>query len=151
MRRLIAAVLLAVIALPGWAGDDGIRKLRAEGSVPQTVKALEAAVAGGGARVFARVNHAGGAMDAGMDLAPAQLLIFGNPKMGTPVMQDDPLAGLYLPMRVLVYEDAEGQTWLAYETPEAMLSGLDGIPAEAGYLDKMAGALDKLTRKAAGR
>jgi len=67
----------------------------------------------------------------------------------TPAMQDDGLAGLYLPLRVLVYEDAEGQVWLSYEDPAAMLGRLDGIGSEAPYLERMRGALRNLTAAAA--
>ncbi len=148
MRNFIAAIMLALVALPGWAGD--ITKVKASADVAATMDALEAAVNGAGATVFARVDHAGGAAKAGLELAPAQVLIFGNPKLGTPAMQDDPLAGLYLPLRVLVYRDGDGQTWLAYEDPAAMLGGLN-VPADAAYLQKMTGALAKLTGKAAGR
>ena len=85
----------------------------------------------------------------GLTLAPEQLLIFGNPKLGTPAMQDDPLAGLYLPLKVLVYQDGSGQTWLAYEDPKEMFEDLN-ISAEAEYVKTMTGALAKLTGKASG-
>nr|WP_324755274.1 DUF302 domain-containing protein [Roseovarius sp. Pro17] len=131
------------------AGEDDITRIKAAGDVAVTMDALEAAVEGAGATVFARVDHAGGAEKVGMDLAPAQLLIFGNPKLGTPAMQDDPLAGLYLPLKVLVYEQ-DGQVWLAYEDPAETLGDLEGIAPEAGYIAKMQGALAKLTGKASG-
>jgi uncharacterized protein (DUF302 family) len=84
-----------------------------------------------------------------MDLAPSQLLVFGNPKLGTPAMQADPLAGLYLPLKILVYQDVEGATWLAYDDPATMFGGLN-IPADAEYLKSMSGALGKLTAAASG-
>ncbi|MFD3191955.1 DUF302 domain-containing protein [Sedimentitalea sp. HM32M-2] len=148
MKNLLAALILVMTGLPALATEDIVR-VKAGADVPATMDALEAAVTGAGATVFARVDHAGGAAKVDMDLAPAQLLIFGNPKLGTPAMQDDPLAGLYLPLKVLVYQDAEGQTWLAYEDPKEMLDGLQ-VPADAEYLKKMTGALAKLTGKAAG-
>nr|WP_256474062.1 DUF302 domain-containing protein [Lutimaribacter sp. EGI FJ00013] len=112
--------------------------------------ALVAAVDGAGATVFARIDHAKGAQDAGMTLAPNQVLVFGNPVLGTPAIQDDALAGLYLPLKVLVYEDAKGQVWLAYENPAETLGDMQGIGDDAGYIGKMQGALDKLTSDAAG-
>ncbi len=148
MRKFLAAAILSLIALPGFAGEDIIR-VKAAGDVASTMDALEAAVTGAGATVFARVDHAGGAASVGLDLAPEQLLIFGNPKLGTPAMQDDALAGLYLPLKVLVYQDDEGQTWLAYEAPAGMFDDLD-VPEDAAYVKKMTGALAKLTGKAAG-
>lgn len=143
-----ALVLSILLALPAVAAAD-ILRVKAAGDVAATMDALEAAVAGAGATVFARVDHAAGAAGVGMDLAASQLLVFGNPKLGTPAMQDDPLAGLYLPLKVLVYEDADGQVWLAYDDPATLLDGL-AIPADAAYLARMAGALKNLTGAAAG-
>jgi uncharacterized protein (DUF302 family) len=148
MKRLIAAAAMAGLAGPSLASEDIVR-VESSRDVGATADALEAAVEGAGATVFARVDHAAGAAGAGLELAPAQLLVFGNPRLGTPAMQDDPLAGLYLPMRVLVYEDAAGQVRLAYEDPAEMFEDL-AISGDAGYVAKMTGALDKLTGKAAG-
>jgi uncharacterized protein (DUF302 family) len=150
MKRLAIAALMALIGTGALAGGSGIERVKAAGDVAVTMDALEAAVTGAGATVFARVDHAAGATGAGMELAPSQLLIFGNPKLGTPAMQDDPLAGLYLPLKVLVYQGGDGQVWLAYEDPAQMVSGLGGIQPDAGYIAKMTGALKTLTGKAAG-
>lgn len=150
MKSIGAAFALVLMAQGAWASDDDIMKVRAGGDVAATMDALEAAVTGAGATVFARVDHAGGAANVDMDLASSQLLVFGNPKLGTPAMQDNMLAGLYLPLRVLVYEDAQGQVWLAYEDPAESLDDLPGINDDAGYIAKMRGALGKLTAKAAG-
>ena len=109
------------------ADVQDIVKVKANGDVASTMDALEAAVKGAGARVFARIDHAGGAEKAGLELAPSQVLIFGNPKLGTPAMQADPLAGLFLPMKVLVYEDADGQVWVTYEDPAEMLEDAQGV------------------------
>lgn len=147
MKHLIAAAILAFAATGATAED--IVKVPASGGVAQTMDALVSAVEGAGATVFARVDHAGGAEGAGMDLAPAQVLVFGNPQLGTPVMQADPLAGLYLPMRVLVYEDAEGKVWLAYQEPDEMFDDLD-VADDMEVIGKMAGALKSLTGAAAG-
>ena len=109
--------------------------------------ALVAAVEGAGASVIARVDHAGAAEGAGMDLPDAQLLIFGNPKVGTPVMQQDLRAGLILPLRVLVSEGSDG-TVLTWQSPEEMFAGLD-VDLGSEAVATMAGALDRLTSKAA--
>lgn len=151
MKRLIfAALCSAALAAPAMADDDDIVKRAATGDVQTTMDALAAAVEGAGATIFARVDHAQGAQSVDMDLAPAQLLVFGNPRLGTPAMQDNPLAGLYLPLRVLVYSDADGQVWLAYDDPEELLEELDGIDDDAAYIGQMRGALEQLTTKAAG-
>lgn len=150
MKKWIAGAALAVMASSALASNDDIVRVQAQGDVATTMDALVAAVEGAGATVFARVDHAGGAMKAEMELDPSQLLIFGNPKLGTPAMQDDPLAGLFLPLRVLVYRDGAGQVWLAYEDPKEMFDDLGGIAPDADYIQKMTGALGKLTTKAAG-
>ncbi|MEO0371003.1 MAG: DUF302 domain-containing protein [Pseudomonadota bacterium] len=150
MLRVILCMVFVVLAVPVSAKNDDLVRVKAAGDVATTMDALEAAVTGAGATVFARVDHAGGAAKVDLDLAPSQLLIFGNPKLGTPAMQDDPMAGLFLPLKVLVYRDGAGQVWLAYEDPRAMFEDLGGIPDEAKYLDMMNGALAKLTGKAAG-
>ena len=150
MKRILTALVLGLAAQGASASEDDIRKVRAAGDVAATLDALESAVTGAGATVFARVDHAGGAAGVDMNLAPSQLLIFGNPMLGTPAMQANPLAGLYLPLKVLVYEDMQGQVWLAYEDPEEMFDELDGIDDDAAYIQKMTGALGKLTKKAAG-
>lgn len=147
--RIWLTALVASVFMGAAAMAEDIVKVKASGDVSATMDALQAAVEGAGATVFARVDHAGGAAKVDLELAASQLLIFGNPKLGTPAMQDDALAGLYLPLKVLVYEDGEGQVWLAYEDPTAMMSGLE-VPGEAEYLKKMTGALGKLTGKAAG-
>jgi uncharacterized protein (DUF302 family) len=146
MKILSLAAAAALVAAPAISE---IVKVSATGDVGATMDALEAAVDNAGATVFARVDHAGGAESAGLELPPSQLLVFGNPKLGTPAMQDDPRAGLHLPLRVLVYEDGDGKVWLAYERPEDMLGNLDIAP-DAPYLGMMSGALDKLTAAAAG-
>ncbi|WP_411351158.1 DUF302 domain-containing protein [Leisingera aquaemixtae] len=141
---LAGAIALAA-ALPAAAE---LVTVQSQKSVAETMDSLQAAVEDAGATVFARVDHAAGAQTAALELRPSQLLIFGNPKLGTPAMQADMRAGLYLPLKVLAYEDADGQVWLTYQDPAEMLSGLD-IPADAGFLGKMQGALGKLTSKAA--
>ncbi|MEL7255389.1 MAG: DUF302 domain-containing protein [Pseudomonadota bacterium] len=150
MMRFVLFAAFVALAMPGWAKSDDLLRVKAAGDVVTTMDALEAAVTAAGATVFARVDHAGGAAKVDLDLPPSQLLIFGNPKLGTPAMQDDPMAGLFLPLKVLVYQDGAGQVWLAYENPRAMFENLGGISADAKYLEMMTGALAKLTGKASG-
>lgn len=112
--------------------------------VSVTMDRLVAAVEGAGATVFARVDHGAGAASVDMELAPAQLLIFGNPKLGTPAMQGNITAGLDLPLRVLAYADGEGVVHVTYHAP-SRLAADHGLPADAKYIQMMTGALDKLT------
>ncbi|WP_281968074.1 DUF302 domain-containing protein [Roseovarius nanhaiticus] len=149
MKQLITAAIFALMGSMVSANEESVTHVEAVGDVAETMSGLQKAVNEAGATVFAMVDHAEGAERAGMDLAPAQLLIFGNPKMGTQVMQDDILAGLHLPMKVLVYEDEDGQVYLAYEDPAIMLGNLSGVAPGATYIAEMRAALSKLTNKAA--
>jgi len=149
MQRFLAAIAVMLAGLPALAADDHLVTVESSGDVATTMDRLEAAVTGAGATVFARVDHAAGAASVEMELGPTQVLIFGNPKIGTQAMQDDPRAGLFLPMKVLVYEDGDGRTWLAYQDSEEMFDDL-AIAGDAGYIGMMTGALGKLTAKAAG-
>lgn len=146
MRYALAGLALAVMPLPSIAEIVRVESTR---DVPATVEALSAAVEGAGARVVATVDHGAGARSIGADIGDAQLVIFGNPAVGTPAMEADRLAGLFLPLRVLVYADAEGKVWLAYEPPADMFEGL-AIDPGAEVLDRMSGALRNLTAAAAG-
>ena len=149
MQRFLAAIAVMLAGLPALASDDDLMMVESSGDVATTMDRLEAAVTGAGASVFARVDHAAGAASVEMELGPTQVLIFGNPKIGTQAMQDDPRAGLFLPMKVLVYEDGDGRTWLAYQDPAEMFDDL-AIADDSEYIGMMTGALGKLTAKAAG-
>ena len=139
MRHLLIPALL-LAATPALAE---LNATTSERDVTDTMDRLESAVTSAGATVFARVDHAQGATDAGMYLPESQLLIFGNPQIGTLAMQDDPRAGLYLPMKVLVYDD-EGTTRIVWQDPEEMFDEID-IDDDADYLAKMDEALTNLT------
>jgi uncharacterized protein (DUF302 family) len=86
--------------------------------VPETLDRLEAILKSKGVRIFARVDHSGEAEKAGLQMLPTQLLIFGNPKAGTPAMQAAPLSAIDLPLKALVWQDSTGQVWLSYNDPE---------------------------------
>lgn len=143
-----AALMAAAALATGGTAAAEIVQVAAARPVEATMDALQAAVEAAGLGVAARIDHAGAAASAALELRPEQVLIFGNPKVGTPAMQADPRAGLFLPLRVVVYEDADGQVWLAYQDPAAMMAGLD-IPTDAPFLAAMTGALGKLTAAAA--
>jgi uncharacterized protein (DUF302 family) len=115
-------------------------------SVADTVSKLTSAVEGAGASVAAVVDHAAGAEKAGMELPPTTLVIFGNPKIGTPLMKANRQIGIDLPMRVLVWQDG-GTVKVGYLKPDTMASWY-GIEADAPSVKTMTGALDKLTNAA---
>jgi len=86
----------------------------------ETVGRLKSLLTQKGIQVFAHVDHAAAAEKAGLSLRPTQVLIFGNPRAGTPLMQSQQTIGLDLPLRVLVWEDGEGKVWLTYRRPELL-------------------------------
>lgn len=145
MKALMTAAVLALAAGPAMAE---FMNVKANGSVSEAADRLVAAVEGAGAKVFARVPHSKGAMSVDMELQDAELIIFGNPKLGTPALQQDIKAGLVLPLRVLVHDEG-GQTVLTYQSVDTMFQGFD-VAEDAKFREMMAGALNKLTTAAAG-
>jgi uncharacterized protein (DUF302 family) len=97
--------------------DNGIISKPSKYSVPETLHRLETILASKNVKVFAVVDHSGEAEKAGMKMPPTQLLIFGNPKGGTPVMLAAPTAAIDLPLKALAWEDASGKVWLSYNDP----------------------------------
>jgi uncharacterized protein (DUF302 family) len=109
---------------------------------PETMRRLTAAVQERGLTVFARIDHAAGAREVGLDLADEQVLVFGSPKAGTPLMQDDPRVGIELPLRMLVWADDQG-VGVGYEDPRELV-GRFAVSAHASTLDAMAQLLSAL-------
>ena len=147
MRNLFLTTTFIFTGAVAAMADD-IIKVETAKSVSEAMDALEAAVGNAGATVFARVDHAAGAEKVGMTISANQVLIFGNPALGTPAMQADPRAGLFLPLKVQAYEDENGQVWLAYEDPKKTMDELDAVE-KSPVIEKMRGALAKLTSVAA--
>jgi uncharacterized protein (DUF302 family) len=116
---------------------EGLTSVASSFGAKETMDRLAAAVATKGLTVFARVDHAAGAAQVGMPLRPTELLIFGNARGGTPLMQAAQTIGIDLPLKALVYEDAAGKVWLAYNHP-AWLAQRHGLGHE---VDAPVGAL----------
>lgn len=116
MIRIIAAAVMIFAAIHVSAAD-GLIALKSAHSVKDTMDRFEAATKDKGLNVFLRVDHAGGAKKIGKDLRPTELLVFGNPQGGTPLMECAQTAGIDLPLKALAWQDAAGQTWLGYNDP----------------------------------
>ncbi len=99
---------------------EGIVSKPSKYSVQETLHRLETILTAKGIKVFARVDHSGEAEKAGLKMPPTHLLIFGNPKGGTPVMVAAPTAAIDLPLKALAWQDANGQVWLSYNDPAYM-------------------------------
>jgi uncharacterized protein (DUF302 family) len=127
---------------------DGLITLRSSNGPKETMDRLEAEVKGKGLTVFARVDHAAGAAQVGLPLRPTELLIFGNARGGTPLMQANQTIGIDLPLKALVWQDAAGTTWLSYNDP-SWLAQRHGLGHEVDAADAaIAGALKALAAAA---
>jgi len=115
---------------------EGIISKPSKYSVPETLHRLETILTSKGIKVFAQVDHSGEAEKAGLKMPPTQLLIFGNPKGGTPVMLAAPTAAIDLPWKALAWQDAAGQVWLSYN--------------DAAYIQKRYGLSDDVMKPLAG-
>jgi uncharacterized protein (DUF302 family) len=127
---------------------EGLIDLKSQHDPTQTLARLTAGVEAQGMTIFARINHAAGAAGVGMELRPTTLLIFGAAKGGTPLMQAVQTIGIDLPLKALVWQDAEGVTWLSYNDP-AWLAKRHGLGAKvAPVVSAMTGLLQALAATA---
>ncbi len=109
--------------------DNGVVSVRSHYSVTQTVQRLEEALAARGVKLFAIIDHSGEAEKAGLQMRPCKLVIFGNPKAGTPLMIASPASALDLPLKILIWEQADGAVWVTYNDA-AYLVRRHGLPPE---------------------
>ena len=107
----------------------GILTIPSRQSVDGTVEKLEKILQAKGIKLFALIDHSGEAEKAGMQMRPTKLLIFGNPKAGTPLMIATPSIAIDLPIKILIWEDGEGKVWISYNDP-SYLQARHGLPAE---------------------
>jgi uncharacterized protein (DUF302 family) len=148
-----ALLLLAVSVLLPWgkpamAHDSGLISLRSAHDFATTVARLQQHLRSKGMQLFAEVDHAAGADKVDMKLRPTQVLMFGNPAIGTPLMQCSQTVAIDLPQKMLVWEDAVGDVWLAYNSPDFLrwrhsIDGCDEV------LAKVSNALSSFARTAA--
>lgn len=118
MKRLVTTVAVPLLAAAKVASAaDGLVALESPHGPEETMDRFESIVEQQGLNVFARIDHAEGAASVDMALRPTELLIFGDPRGGTPFMQCAQSVGIDLPLKALVWEDADGQTWLGYNDP----------------------------------
>ena len=127
---------------------EGLTTIASTFGPKETMDRLEAEIGAKGMKVFARIDHAAAAAEAGLELRPTELVIFGNARGGTPLMQASQTTGIDLPLKVLVWQDAGDKTWLSYNQPSWIFQRHNlGIKAE--IVDKLAAALGTMARTAA--
>ena len=126
---------------------EGLLSIRSRFGPNETMDRLEAAIRAQGMKVFARIDHAAGASEAGLELRPTEVIIFGNARGGTPLMQSAQRIGIDLPLKALVWEDASGTTWLSYNEP-SWIAQRHGVANAEPVVSKMSAALSAMSRKA---
>jgi len=152
LKSSIVGALLLSLPLLAWA-EPGVMRKASPHTVAQTVERFEAAVRSKGLRVFPRIDHAAAAAEFGLEMPPTVVIGFGNPKYGTPFMLEKPEAGIDFPPRVVVYEDADGKAWLAYNTSSYLYGHLferHGLDYPEGDVEFFRKALEGLTDLAVG-
>ncbi|TOI48549.1 DUF302 domain-containing protein [Vibrio parahaemolyticus] len=147
MKKVIIGLVVALTSLSALAGE-GVVTVASTHSAKDTADKFVAIAQEKGLNVFARINHQENATKVDMTLRPTEVIVFGNPKVGSPLMICAQEVALDLPQKVLVYEDAEGKTWLAYNDPMYLkqrhhIEGCDEV------LNKISGVLGNLTNAAA--
>jgi uncharacterized protein (DUF302 family) len=115
--RPLAALALGAATTLSFAAADGLVAVKSPHNAKMTMDKFEAVAKERGLNIFARIDHAAGAQKVGKTLRPTEVLIFGNPAGGTPMMECAQSAGIDLPLKALAWEDAQGQAWLGYNDP----------------------------------
>lgn len=130
--------------------DDGLITIASRYSVKETLDRLEANLKSKGITLFARVDHGAGAASVGMSLRPTELLIFGNPKAGTPLMQSNQTIGIDLPLKILAWQDASGKVGLTYNDPSWLARRHRLEAGTSASVSTLANMLENLANAAAG-
>lgn len=148
-KTLILAAAIFLMPASGFAdGSDGLITKKSPHSVQDTVKRLKKAIGElKPVSIMAEVDHQKNAKKVDMELRPTYLVLFGNPQLGTQLFTSDQAAGIDLPMKALIWQDADDQVWIGYNDPEWIVKRHD-IDDRDEVVKKMQGALDKLTDQA---
>lgn len=141
---LLAVTLTAQGIGVAMAQSQGVVVKQSAFSVAETIERMEKILVEKGFQVFARIDHAARAQDIEKTLPPAQVLIYGNPRIATPLMQGNPVAGLDLPMRALAYRDTEGKVFLVYDHP-AYIARRHGMDPGSNLVKAISRILTRLT------
>jgi len=150
MKKIILSLFfVSLFAVPVTA-ETGLVTVESNHSVQITLDRLTKIMTSKGITIFARVDHAAGAKKIGKELAPTQVLIFGNPKLGTPLMVSKRSIGIDLPLKALAWRDDAGKVWVSYNDP-AYLKARHNISDKDPVFKKITGALAKLVGKAVSK
>ncbi len=147
IKKLLISIAVFTCSLSAIAAD-GVINVKSKHSVADTADKLEKVLLSKGMKVFTRVPHSKGAKSVGVELRPTELIIFGNPKVGSPLMKCARTVALDLPQKALIWEDDDGTVWISYNDP-AYLQQRHNIQGCDKVLAKVTGALSKMTGAAA--
>jgi uncharacterized protein (DUF302 family) len=128
---------------------EGLTSIRSSFGPKETLDRLEAEVRAHGMTIFGRIDHAAGAAEVGLTLLPTDLIIFGNARGGTPLMQSAQTIGIDLPLKALVWQDAAGKTWISYNEPR-WIAERHGVADAEAVVSKMTDLLGAISTTAAG-
>ena len=146
LHRVVTAIAGLVVSASVWAQADGLVSIASPHSATDTMNKLEATVKQRGLNVFARIDHAAGAARVGKTLRPTELLIFGNPQGGTPLMECAQTTGIDLPLKALVWQNEAGKVMLSYNDP-AYLAKRHGT-ASCPVVENLSKALSGIAQEA---
>ncbi|MBW4478509.1 MAG: DUF302 domain-containing protein [Tolypothrix brevis GSE-NOS-MK-07-07A] len=155
MKKILLGLLaLGLIVIPAYASkgmnkkaNNGIVRVKSAFSVSETTERFESVAQQQGLKIVAKIDHAAGAKSINQELRPTQLIIFGNPATGTPLMQCNQTVGIDLPQKALIWQDEQGQVWFGYNSPKYLMARhqLKGCGEEA--IQKIDNALSMLAQK----
>lgn len=147
MSKIIPALMLTLLLAGTAAAQGGLVSVKSSHDVVTTANRLESVLKEKGLTVFARIDHAAGAASVGQTLKPTLLIIFGNPAMGTPLIERSRTMGIDLPLKALIWEDRAGQVWFSYNAPD-YLARRHGITEMGDVILKMQEALSNFAMAA---
>ncbi len=147
MRKFFLTLILSALFTASAFATEGMISIKSAHTVAVTADRLEKILGSKGMTVFKRINHAAGALKVGKTLRPTELVIFGNPKVGTPLMLCSQSVAIDLPQKALIWQDEAGQVWFSYNDP-AYLGLRHNIQGCDAVLKKVTGALGKFASKA---
>ncbi len=150
MKRAIAAGIVSLLLMTTAAMSQNLTTIESKFAVRETSDRLAAELEKRGIRVAARIDHAAGAKSVGLEMPPTEVIMFGNPRLGTPLMLAQPSVAIELPMKVLIWQDRSGKVLIGYTPPSALKERYQ-IDGQDDALTAMAGALAGLTKAAGGQ
>lgn len=147
MKTVILAIMIGLLSAGTAAAQGGLVSVKSNFDVEATANRLERALREKGVTLFARIDHAEGARSIGQTLKPTLLIIFGNPAMGTPLIQRSRSMGIDLPLKALIWEDQAGQVWFSYNAPD-YLARRHGLTEVDDLINNMQQALSNFASAA---